>query len=207
MDCLITTLKGSVDGANEVFGNLKLDVSTMIGRDVGFSAIATNKCKLKLHGVALQVGTTVFTDEVNIPVGDYGMTVVSSETDGYIEIINKYDFDDFSLNYSNPLFSTKDLKYCIHLTYLALTNTQVTGNIEDLSGLTKLISLGLGNNNVGGDVTAFLDAMAEGRENGEYLVIYVNDNCYNVPTGIGNIYATRGKVVFDGNGGYTVTTP
>lgn len=206
-NCFKTQLKEVVNNSNlPYFGMLTFSVENAVNRSIEFSATSVNKCKLLLDGVTLQVGQTQYTEEVPVPAGPGSATVVSTESGGMVKITDKYDIDILSLTKCTLNFTTKDLKHCLALYNLVLSLSSIEGELNDLVSL-PLKTLAIDSTSITGDVTAFLNTIAANRDNGDTLILYVNSNCTNIPTGIGTNYATRGKVVFNGSGGWSVTTP
>ena len=206
-NCLKTQLKEVVNNSNLPYlGMLTFSVENAVDRVIGISATAVGICKVIVDGVTLQKGQTQYTDEYPVPRGPVSLTIVSTESSGMVKLTNKYELDILSLTNCTLNFTTKDLRYCHALNKLVLSSSSIEGELNDLVSL-PLTSLGIDGTSITGDVTAFLNTIASNRKDGDELSLYVNPNCTNIPTGIGTNHATKGVVVFNGNGGWSVTTP
>lgn len=206
-NCLKTQLKEMVNNSNLPYlGMLTFSVENAVGRVIGISATDVGICKVIVDGVTLQQGQTQYTDEYPVPLGSISLTIASTESSGMVKLTNKYELDVLSLTKCTLNFTTKDLRYCHALNSLVLSLSSIEGELNDLVSL-PLTSLGIDSTSITGDVTAFLNTIASNREDGDELELYVNPNCTNIPTGIGTKYDERGVVVFNGNGGWSVTTP
>jgi len=205
-NCLVTTLPSEVQDNNlERLGELIFSVGNAVGRDINLSASAADLCTCKLERVTLRYDNVDYNNILPIALGPMNITIQSAEQSGIVRITNKYELDEVVLTRCTPYFTTKDVATTKLITF-SVAMTDMEGDLMDLVNL-PLTAVGISDTKITGDVTLFLDTMAEHRNNGDIMTIYVSNYCTNIPEGIGKSWATRGKVVFDGNGGYSITTP
>ncbi len=117
------------------------------------------------------IGEGYFTDEnlsankgksMNLSIGKN--TIYLSNDNIKLSILNKYtitslfcersDNTQASASSKHKHFDLDSLKYCTLLNFLSLSNTSTTGNLSEISGLTKLTSLYLSGTLVEGDLSS-----------------------------------------------------
>ena len=155
--CLVTKLSGIVNN----------DKLLKIGELFVFNSVIDNPTK---NTQLLQIGVK---DNCKISVvGDANLTnenlsedlgktkslsfetanLYVSNKECHVSISNKYTITNLSLGKSMKAV-LEDLKYSVLITSLNLSNTQTSGDISNLKGLTKLSTLNLSDTNVVGDIS------------------------------------------------------
>lgn len=203
-NCLIKKLKGNVNNPNLIgIGELKFKVES--GKSIVVTAKQSGGSHIITKDVTMTIDGNVYTD---YPITGVQKAITFSDinSNSEITITNKYNLNLLRFNLT-PVFQLDDLAYSKELTYLLLDGSPIEGDVSVLCNLSKLGYFGFIASKITGNYTDFLNRLATHRNNGEYMNTYVNELVTNVPEGIGDQFAYRGKVVFDGNGGWTVTTP
>ena len=166
--CFITKLPSSVDNDNlPVLGQLRINWLRQINlanNDSRAIGLATNdSIVVKVSGAHLTDNTLASNlgNTKTITAAD-GLVwlYVSNDADAILTIDNKYALTQINVvRHSGEdsiarsiYFDIEDIRYCTNLTYLYLSNTQVSGDISAVSKLTNLTSLGLSNTQVSGDI-------------------------------------------------------
>ena len=154
--CLVTKLNGVVSNKN----------LTPLGC-VAFTAYPSNNTlKLECTGNNVEYftanGEAIFsTDKSNyvnrISAGQ--QVFIKTDKPALVFISNKYELTKVDIfdSVSNVRFDIdfNDFKYCKKLTWLAITNMALTGDISSLSSLTGLQRLILFNLSISGDISSF----------------------------------------------------
>lgn len=165
--CLVTKLNGVVDNSSILrIGEMRLYVDKVDSPNAntqGF-AIAVNKpVTLKIlsdgyftnESLTNNLGTTITLDKSNPNVFVSNNNVEIAIWDKYSIISMTSYYTTGTGNYAkNKRFDIEGLKYSADLSELIYSNSQVFGNLENLSNLTKLVSLRIGNSNIEGDIKA-----------------------------------------------------
>ena len=167
--CFITKLPSSVDNDNlPVLGQLRINwlkQSNLTNNNDRYVELATN------DSITVKVSGAHFTDSTltsnlgnikTITAADGNVSLyISNDVDAILTIDNKYSLtklnftkDTLRNNVRLLYFDINDIKYCTALTYLGLSDTQVTGNIDAVSNLINLKWLNTNNTKINGNISA-----------------------------------------------------
>lgn len=172
-ECLITRLKGSVnDDSLPLLGTFVFLVKST---DSFFSFGGTG-CTIKIFNAN---GELVETAQDYIYKNSLGYNA-------RVVVDNKYNLKTISaLNLSGSKLNTEDCVYCNELTTL---NCIMTGNINDLSGLTKLVNMQLAEARGEGDLKGDISFISNFETT--FKNIYINTK-NNLVTGDVSVFANR----------------
>ena len=150
--CFITKLPSSVDNDNlPVLGQLKiswLKQNNLTNNDARAIGLATNdSIVVKVSGAHLTDNTltsNLGNTKTITAANGFVWLYVSNDTDATLTIDNKYALTQINApkqadGENSIYFDIKDIKYCTNLTALILSHTQVSGDIDNLAALSKLI--------------------------------------------------------------------
>ena len=168
--CLVTKLNGSSNNSELLrLGEMRIGISKVDSPNHWTQGFGINVNKLTILEI---IGDGYFTD-VNLTANNgkkitlnpnAHQKVYVSNGNFEVAILDKYalvsiaDYDTYSegnSTYSQKNKSISDIgifKYSTALTFLNLSNTQVSGDIANLKTLTALTSLDLSNTQVSGDI-------------------------------------------------------
>lgn len=166
--CLVTKLNGVVDNSSILrIGEMRFYVSKVdsaTDKTQGFAIKVNKPVKLEILGegyftnkeLTNNLGKTITIDVSN-------QNVFVSNNDVVIAVLDKYSITDILGYYigaiggsysKNKKFDIEGLKYSANLNQIQFVDSQVFGDITNLSKLTKLTTLELGKTNVEGDIKA-----------------------------------------------------
>lgn len=165
--CLVTKLKGSVSNTNLLrIGEMRIHfskVSNPTDGTQGFGIGVIDK------PVILEIiGDGYFTDKnlsenkgkrITLNGGTSGVWLSNNDVD--IAVLDKYSLSSLQVYYpsqssevhgENKGLQLDSLKYSNSISFLALANTQTSGDIESIKGLTSLTYLNLANTKISGNI-------------------------------------------------------
>ena len=168
--CLVTKLNGSVDNTSLLrIGEMRIGISKIDSPNHWTQGFSITVNKLTILEI---IGDGYFTD-VNLTANkgkkitlnpNVSEKVYVSNGNFEVAILDKYalvsilDYDTYSQGnstYSQKNKSISDIgffKYITDLTYLDISNTNISGDIANLKNLTALTYLNLGRTNISGDI-------------------------------------------------------
>lgn len=165
--CLVTKLSGSSSNTEL----LKIGEMRIKFDKVAVPSVNTQAFGLKVNKpVKIEIiGDGYFTDKtLSVNKGTW-QTLTTESSDFFVSsnttevaILDKYALTSVRVDYSgqvsstidgsNRILSTDDLKYSTNVSYIYLANTQTTGSIESLRNLIALTYLNLSNTKVTGNI-------------------------------------------------------
>lgn len=202
-NCLQTKLKSVVANDNLEKIN-ELVLKDFLG-NVDNTTLTTSYCTIDATGVLGYSNN----NPVSFPWQSYNASVLKLTTDGVssehrISIMGINDSASFG-SMNGKLHKGLD---SLHLVKSVLTlisfNTSTFDEDQDLLFFSdcSLNTFSLVDTNIAGDAKQLINKMAENRTSGEMETALKGSKITNIPTGIGNSYATRGIVYFSSNPAY-----
>lgn len=166
--CLVTKLNGVVDNSSILrIGEMRFYVSKVdsaTDKTQGFAIKVNKPVKLEILGEGYFTNKELTNNlGKTTTINTSNPSVFVSDNDVVIAILDKYSITDVISYYigaiggsysKNKKFDIEGLKYSANLNQVTFNDSQVFGDITNLSKLTKLTTLNLGKTNVEGDIKA-----------------------------------------------------